>query len=302
MAKFEFNITAGYHDQRLDKFLFSQILAVSKMHLRDLIAGGKCLVNGEVKPPGYHLCEADRVVIEVDTEAETAMKPENIPLEVIFEDRSIIVVNKPAGMLVHPTFHQRSGTLLNALAFYLNFDRQKKETAGNVQPAAPMSGPVRPGLIHRLDRQTSGLMVIAKDPAAHRKLSEHFRRKLVAKKYLALVEGVVAAGEGTIDAPIGRFEETKIWNVKPDGKPAQSVFKVLKRSADTTLLELEPVTGRTNQLRIHCAHLGHPIVGDTERGGRAAERLYLHAHQLEFWHPGENVRVSFTAEPPAELN
>ncbi|MGC2235320.1 MAG: RNA pseudouridine synthase, partial [Pyrinomonadaceae bacterium] len=221
----------------------------------------------------------------------------------------------PAGMLVHPTHRDKNGTLLNALSYYLNYSkaeygmrsaelkiedqRLKTEDQNSKLNSAlriPHSAFTRPGLIHRLDKQTSGLIVIAKTPRAHRILCEHWRRKLVEKKYLALVEGNVAEDSGTIIAPIGRFAELKNWDVKEDGKHSETRFQVKERFADTTLLELEPVTGRTNQLRIHCAFVGHPIVGDAARGGREFSRLCLHAYRLAFWYPNGNERLEFEKE------
>jgi 23S rRNA pseudouridine1911/1915/1917 synthase len=212
------------------------------------------------------------------------MRPENIPLEIVYEYADIIVVNKQAGMLAHPSHRENSGTLLNALVYYLN---------GSEPAAASGSCTIRPGLIHRLDKQTSGLMVVAKNARAHRILSAHFMRKRVEKRYLALVEGVMRNDEGTIEAPIGRYDELKHWSVKSDGKHSTSRYWVRERCKDTTLIELEPVTGRTNQLRIHCEHIGHPIVGDTRRGGREFSRLCLHAAKLAFPHPTSGEIVTF---------
>jgi 23S rRNA pseudouridine1911/1915/1917 synthase len=160
---------------------------------------------------------------------------------------------------------------------------------------------VRPGLPHRLDKQTSGLVVVAKTARAHRRLSDGFMKKRVAKRYLALVEGVMEQNEGTIIAPIGRFAELKMWNVKDDGKHSESKFEVLDRNSNTTLVELEPVTGRTNQLRIHCELIGHPIVGDVPRGGREFSRLCLHASRLAFRHPLSGEEMEFGSKMPNEF-
>jgi 23S rRNA pseudouridine1911/1915/1917 synthase len=157
----------------------------------------------------------------------------------------------------------------------------------------PQSAIIRPGLVHRLDKQTSGLLVVSKTDRAHRILADHFKKKLVEKRYLALVEGVVEDDEGTINAPIGRFAEHKHWGIRHDGKHSETRYWVRERYADTTLLELEPVTGRTNQLRIHCESIGHPIVGDVKRGGREFERLCLHAWKLGFRHPVNGAPMAF---------
>ncbi|MDQ3086968.1 MAG: RluA family pseudouridine synthase [Acidobacteriota bacterium] len=293
-TKLTFQISETVRKNRLDNFLFEEIKAVSKMYLRQLLKTDECTINGKPEKGGYHLQKGDIVEIEFDSDADTAMKPEAIPLEIVFEDAEIIVVDKPSGMLVHPTLGQKSGTLLNALSYYLNYENQS-------QIQNPKSQIVRPGLVHRLDRQTSGLMIIAKTSHAHRILCDHFQRKLIEKRYLAIVGGVVEKDLGTIDAPIGHFADEKRWGVKADGKTAETRFRVLQKFTDKTLLELEPITGRTNQLRIHCASIGHPIIGDGLHGGRDFSRLCLHAAKLTFWHPNGDNRLEFESELPKEL-
>jgi 23S rRNA pseudouridine1911/1915/1917 synthase len=299
-AKLKFQIEENIKQNRLDKFLFEQITSVSKIFLRNLIDAGNCRINGKTQPRGYHLKKNDTVEIVVDLEAETAMKPEPLPLEIIFEDEWIIIVNKPAEMLVHPSSKQKSGTLLNALSYYLN--QEKNEFQPRESKIRNLKSKIiRPVLVHRLDRRTSGLMVIAKTPAASSRLSNHFQRKLIEKRYLAIVQGIVSENSETIDAPVGRFAEEKNWNVKQDGKSAVTNFWVLEKFPDKTLLELEPVTGRTNQLRIHCAHIGHPIIGDDRYNGREFPRLCLHAAKLCFRHPHFNNFVEFESEMPSEF-
>ena len=305
------------HKKRLEDFLFDRFTGLSKMYLRDVVKNLKCEVNGEFENIGYRMRSNDFVEIELDLSRAGAMRPENIALDIVFEDNEVIVVNKPAGMLVHPTHRDKNGTLLNALSFYLNREESEKTRRGESEGGVvgyvadatgndlPPSRFVRAGLIHRLDKQTSGLIVVAKTARAHRILAEHFKKKQVQKRYLALVEGVVAENVGTITEPIGRYAEQKRWDVKHDGKHAETRFWVRERYADATLLELEPVTGRTNQLRIHCASIRHPIVGDVIRGGREFARLCLHAYKLAFRHPSGGELLSFNAEcgfksvPPA---
>lgn len=260
------------------------------MYLRDLVKQAACEVNGRHENIGYRLKPNDFIEIQIDHTRGTSMRAEKIPLDIVFEDEDLIVVNKPAGMLVHPSHRENSGTLLNALVYWLNEKQPEVFTNGSRR-----SEVVRPGLVHRLDKQTSGLVVVAKNARAHRILCNHWLKKRVEKRYLALVEGIVHASEGTIEAPIGRFAELKSWSVKEDGKHSESRFWVRERYADTTLLELEPVTGRTNQLRIHCELIGHPIVGDERRGGRDFERLCLHAHAISFPHPSLGEHVSFSS-------
>lgn len=294
----QFIVNETIKRNRLDNFLFEKITSVSKIYLRNLIERRECRVNGEIKHAGYHLRAADIVEIKVNTTALTSMKPENLPLDVIFEDEEIVVVNKAAEMLVHPTLGQKSGTLLNALSYYLNSENLSSNQLESDNSNAQI---LRPLLVHRLDRQTSGLMVVAKTPHAARFLSSHFQRKLVKKKYFAVVEGFVSEDSGIIDAPIGQFVEEKIWNVKADGKAAETRFVVRQRFFGKSLLELEPITGRTNQLRIHCAYIGHPITGDAKYGGLSFSRLCLHAAKLNFYHPRHNERVEFTSEIPPEM-
>jgi 23S rRNA pseudouridine1911/1915/1917 synthase len=286
ITKLTFEIDAAANKQKLGDYLFDNMRDLSKMYLRELIKTGKCEVNGTHVNSGYRLRESDFVEIEADLSRGTAMRPENITLDIVFEDPELIVVNKPAGMLVHPSHRENSGTMLNALSFYLN---------------ANSSILIRPGLPHRLDKQTSGLIVIVKTARAHRILSGHFMKKRVEKLYLALVDGMVKANEGSMNAPIGRFAELKYWGVKDGGKLSETKFRVRERFAETTLLELEPVTGRTNQLRIHCQMIGHPIVGDTLRGGREFSRLCLHAWRLAFPHPSNGERMEFQADIPEDF-
>lgn len=302
-SRIELLATQAEHKMRLEDFLCDRFRGLSKMYLRDVVKSERCEVNGRHENIGYRVRADDFIEIELDISRENAMRPQEMPLDIVFEDAYLMVVNKPAGMLVHPTHRDKNGTLLNGLAHYLN------QTGGNTSgrecaPSAydPMgilpTGRVsacRPGLVHRLDKQTSGLLVVSKTDRAHRILADHFKRKLVEKRYLALVEGIVEKDESTIDAPIGRFAEHKHWGVKHDGKHSVTRYWVRERLADSTLLELEPVTGRTNQLRIHCESIGHSIVGDVRRGGREFERLCLHAWKLQFRHPMSGEMLQFKA-------
>lgn len=284
--RFEFQITNKDYKKRLDEFLCAEFPHLSRMYLRELVRDEKCEVNGCWVNRGYLLKTNDFIEVEVDRARQTSLQPEPIPLEIIFEDAEFLVVNKPSGMLVHPTIRVRTGTLLNALAHHLNISRSETDIFK------------RAGLVHRLDKDTSGLVVIAKNARSHRILCSHFQRKQVEKRYFALVEGIVREDSGTIEAPIGRYAETRFWNIKEDGKDSITNFWVRERFADKTLLELEPVTGRTNQLRIHLAHIGHPILGDIKYGGREFSRLCLHAFRLNFWHPNGKERLEF--EKPFE--
>ncbi len=283
MTRFEFQIGENFHRKRLDEFLFNEFSSLSKAYLRRTVKEGGCEVNGLIENRGRILKKNDFIEVELDRNQEKGMKPEEIPIKIVYEDEAIIVVDKPSGMLVHPTNYERNGTLLNGLSFYLN----KSNSTGLF---------IRPHLIHRLDRETSGLMVIAKTPKASRTLCNHFKRKLFEKKYFALVNGEVEVVEGVIEEPIGRYHELKMWNVMEGGKPSETRFRFVDKSGGNSLLELEPVTGRTNQLRIHCAHIGHPIVGDEKYGGSEFQRMCLHASKISFWHPNGGAKIELSSE------
>ena len=272
------------------------------MYLRQIFKAGDCEINGYTANSGSKIKTNDFVEIVVDLQRETAMRPEAVALDIVYEEAEFLIVNKPAEMLVHPTHRDKNGTLLNALSYYLNNETlAERKSYNECGVQNPKSKIVRPGLIHRLDKKTSGLLLIAKTARAHRVLANHFERKTIEKKYLAVVEGNVAEESGEIIAPIGRYEETKHWNIKEDGKYAETHFRVLRRCADATLLELQPITGRTNQLRIHCEHFGHPIIGDEKRGGREFSRLCLHACKLSFDHPINSRKMRFEIAAPSDF-
>ncbi|MCZ2389638.1 MAG: RluA family pseudouridine synthase [Acidobacteria bacterium] len=275
---------------RLEDFLLAHFPRLSKMYLRDVVNRELCEVNGRWENIGRRLLPNDLVEIVVDPERETAMLPEELPLDIIFEDEHLLVINKPTGVLVHPSHRENRGTILNGLVHYLN-------------PHEPsISRPViRPGLPHRLDKDTSGVLVAAKTKFAQQKLTRAFTRRTVEKTYLAIVVGEPRENAGEIEAPIGRDAEAKFWRVMPEGKPAASRFRVLTTFDGHSLLEAEPITGRTNQLRIHLESIGCPILGDHARGGGNSDRLYLHAFRLTIPHPRTGEAASFEAPIPAEF-
>jgi 23S rRNA pseudouridine1911/1915/1917 synthase len=301
---FQFHIAAEDAGSRLDEFLASRFGGLSRLRLQNLVKAGACAVNGAATPAGWRLAAGDVVEITLDEAPPTAMEPEVIGLDILHEDGQIVVVVKPAGLLVHPNQATKRGTLANALAYHLNRDYY----GGLARLAAPAHGEahrlIRPGIIHRLDRATSGVMVIAKTQRALSLLSGHFHRRLVEKRYLALVAGAVAGTAGQWQAPIARRADRQPhWWVDAAGKPSVTNFTVRERLPQATLLELEPVTGRTNQLRIHAAYFGHPIVGDETYGGAggAAARLCLHAWRLAFHHPATGEWLEFAAPPPDDF-
>ena len=288
MLEFE----AGTTKERLDRFLASRLAEVSLTRIRGMISEGTVLVNGAGALPGLKLASGDRISITSSLPSESAATPEQIPLDVIYEDSEIIVVNKPSGLLVHPSNKVRTGTLTNALSYHFLVSGQR--------------GP-RTGLVHRLDGNTSGVIVVAKTARAHRLLSNAFRERLVSKTYITVVRGRVEAESGTIVAPIGYEAGTwPRWKVIDTGRAAETRYIVKQRFDEYTLLELEPLTGRTHQIRIHCAFIGHPVVGDpfygrtTDDSSRqlGLKHHLLHALRLEFTHPATRARMSFQAPIP----
>lgn len=340
--RYEFCISRADAHRRLDEFLASRFGSLSRMRIANLVAAGACIIDSTVGSAGHRLAEGELVAISFDEGAPGAMIPEAVPLEILFEDAHLIVVVKPSGVLVHPTRSVKNGTLANALAYHLNRDlfggpeaQPPISEVRNSEPALPAHGEahalIRPGLVHRLDRATSGLMVVAKTDEALTRLSNHFRRRLVEKRYRALVRGNIEDEAGTISAPIGRDPDRRPrWWVMESGKPAETRFLVLERFKRARLLELEPVTGRTNQLRIHCAYRGNPIIGDelydvlstgecsvackddprsgvtsSDHSPLAADprsaRLCLHAYSLSFHHPANGEWLVFTSPLPADF-
>ena len=288
MLEFE----AGTTKERLDRFLASRLAEVSLTRIRGMISERTVLVNGAGALPGLKLVSGDKVSITSSLLPESAATPEQMPLDIIYEDSEIIVVNKPSGLLVHPSNKVKTGTLTNALAYHFLVSGQRG---------------ARTGLVHRLDGITSGVIVVAKNARAHRFLSNAFRERLVSKTYITLVRGRVEAEAGAIMAPIGYEAGTwPRWKVIDTGRAAETRYIVKQRFDDYTLLELEPLTGRTHQIRIHCAFIGHPVVGDPFYGRIADDcrrpdglkHHLLHAMRLEFTHPATRARMSFQAPIP----
>lgn len=289
--QFRFVIPIGEVGERLDRALAARFPDLSRAQLQRLIRSSAVTVNDMVVRPAYRLSPGDRV--SVTFPEEETVRAEAIPLDIVYEDDYLLVVNKPAGMVVHPAAGVVSGTLVNALlARCLQVD--------------DMGGPERAGIVHRLDRETSGLIVVAKDPETHGALQRQFKRRLVRKTYVALVEGQVQPREGIIEVPIGRDQKDRTrMTVARTGRPAVTQYRVLEMFPQYTLLEIRPHTGRTHQIRVHLAWFGYPIVGDRVYGRRhqtlLTDRHFLHARDLAFTHPATGEKVAFMAPLPSEL-
>lgn len=276
---------------RLDKAIAQLDPDISRMTVQKLIDDDKILVNGKKEKASYKVKINDKILIEFDKPKESKLKAEEIPLNVIYEDNDIIIINKEKGMVVHPGNGNPDGTLANAI-----MARCKDSLSG-------IGGEIRPGIVHRIDKDTSGIIIVAKNDKAHLDISDQIKEHKTTKTYLALVRGRVKENEATIDMPIGRSKkDRKKMAVDKDGKKAVTHFKVLKRYSDCTLLEVVIETGRTHQIRVHLSEIGYPIIGDyTYSNGKNrfnVEGQMLHAYKIKFKHPTTNQEVEYTAELP----
>jgi 23S rRNA pseudouridine1911/1915/1917 synthase len=295
VPKTEFLIARGSGEgKRLDLFLVEMVPALSRSRLKRLISAGAVTVGGAARRSSYPLRAGDHVVLEYASPEPEGLRPENIPLRIIYEDGDVIVLDKPSGLVVHPGAGNASGTLANALLH-------------RFPEVASVGPPERPGIVHRLDKETSGVMVAARSARAYDSLVGQFKRKEVWKTYLGLVRGRISSPEGRISWAIGRHatDGKRISVRSRNPKDAETRFKVLETFRDSTLLEIRPMTGRTHQIRVHLAAAGHPVVGDRlyggTKGGKEARRLFLHAHIISFVHPGTGKRLEFISPLPPEL-
>ena len=284
--------------QRLDRYLVSMLQDISRTTVQQLISDGVVLINGQPSKPGYALRSGDEVRVLATTPENRPgnIKPNRLPLDIVYEDSDLLVVNKAAGVVVHPAPGHHEDTLVNALlAYYPDL----KEVGAEL----------RPGIVHRLDKDTSGLMIIAKNVRTQAALVEQMKRHQVVKRYLALVEGNVALDQGSIDAPIGRDvrhrQQMAITTV--GSREARTHFRVLERFTRHTLLLLQLETGRTHQIRVHLKAIGHPVVGDPIYGtgstirGVTIKRQFLHAYQLQFTHPTTGSIMELEVPLPGDL-
>ncbi|MDO4634549.1 MAG: RluA family pseudouridine synthase [Streptococcus sp.] len=273
---------------RLDKAV-SDSTELSRSQANDLIKLGKILVNGQVKKAKYSVQEGDVISYEIPNEEFLEFLPENLAIEIIYEDDDVAIVNKAQGMVVHPSAGHPNGTLVNALLYH-------------VKDLSSINGVIRPGIVHRIDKDTSGLLMIAKNDKAHQSLAEELKNQKSLRQYWAIVHGNLPNDRGVIEAPIGRSEkDRKKQAVTAKGKDALTRFQVLERFGDYTLVELTLETGRTHQIRVHMAYIGHPIAGDNLYGPRKTLKgkgQFLHAKTLGFTHPKTGDLLTFTSDLP----
>lgn len=287
MKKLEYTADKSY--KRIDLFLAS-VTDLTRSHINKLIEAGNVTLGGKCVKKSACVKAGDGVEITIDEPAELDLTPKNVPLDIIYQDSDIAVINKPQGMTVHPANNVYRDTLVNALLYHI------KDLSG-------INGVLRPGIVHRLDKDTSGLLVIAKNDCAHVNLQKQIQSKQCRRIYVALLEGVVKQDDGVIDQPIGRSRsDRKKMDIVPDGRSAVTYYTVLERFDRYTLVQFELKTGRTHQIRVHAKFLGHPVVGDKTYGYSKCkwqlDGQLLHAAQLTFNHPVTGKEMTFVAPLP----
>ena len=290
---YDFTVSEEDSDKRLDVFLAQKLgKEYSRSFIQRVITQEAVTVNQCSLKPHYKVKRGDMVHVVVPGQAPFQIVPEDIPFTILYEDEAVLVINKPSGLVVHPGAGNKDGTLVNALL-------KHTQCLSSINP-------VRPGIVHRLDKETSGVMVVAKTNAAHLSLVQQFAKHTISRKYVAVVHGCLELDEGIIDFPIGRhvrdFRRLAV-RFSDSSKYAITRYKVIKRLPEVSVVELTPETGRTHQLRVHLAHIGHPIVGDTKYGKLPAlSRLALHAKELGFLHPVTNKFLVFSTKVPEEFS
>ena len=292
MKRLDFTVAEGESGVRIDKYLSDCIDDISRSAVTKLIDEGKVTAEGKVLKKNYKTVVGDTFTVLIDDPQPVNIVPEDIPLDIVYEDDDLLVVNKPKGMVVHPAPGNYSGTLVNALMYHCG------------DSLSGINGELRPGIVHRIDKNTSGLLAVAKSDTAHARLSAQIKEHSFTREYLAIAYGNIKEDERTVDAPIGRHkvDRKRMCVTTLNSKPAVTHIKVLERYSGFTYIICRLETGRTHQIRVHLAHIGHPIAGDdvygpskviTELGGQC-----LHAYKLGFVHPITGEYLEFTADPP----
>ncbi len=292
MKQSSYVISEKFEKQRVDK-VAAELEGITRSYAQTLIDEGAVLLNGSVTKSNVKVKENDLLSFEYEDEIPLEVEPQDIPLDIRYEDQDVIVINKPKGMIVHPTGMNQKDTLVNALLYHC------KDLSG-------INGVMRPGIVHRIDKDTTGLLIVAKNDQAHLSLSEQLKDKTVSRKYYALLHGVLEHDYGTIDAPIGRDpnDRQKMCVTAKNSKKAVTHFKVMERFKNYTLVECSLETGRTHQIRVHMQYIKHPVVGDPKYSYRKTMNCngqLLHAHELEFIHPRSNQKVVVKAPLPDDF-
>lgn len=288
-------VPQGAESERIDKYISTFFDEMSRSYVQRLIAEGKVICNGKKVRTGIKVEPGDEILISVPPLQELEIMPENIPLDIVFEDAELMVINKPKGMVVHPAAGNETGTLVNAVLFHA-----EGKLSG-------INGVIRPGIVHRLDKDTSGLILVAKTNEAHLSLAEQIKEKTCRRIYVCLVRGNFLNDEGTVDAPIGRHpvQRKKMCVTQKNSRSAVTHYRVLERFGDYTFLECRLETGRTHQIRVHMQYIGHPIVGDeVYSGGKNPFGLHtqaLHAREIGFVHPKTGQKMDFFCPIPEYL-
>lgn len=292
MDNFCFQITEDMEDERIDKCVSLLIDSLSRSFIQKMIKEERVLVNGKPVKGSYRVKTDDEVAFELPESVEPDIEPENIPLDILYEDKDVIVVNKPKGMVVHPAAGHYSQTLVNALMYHCG-----KDLSG-------INGVMRPGIVHRIDRDTTGSLIVCKNDKAHREIAEQLKEHSVNRRYHAICHGVIREDEGIIDKPIGRHpqERKKMAVNEKNGKSAVTHYRVLQRFRQYTYIECQLETGRTHQIRVHMASIGHPILGDEVYSNRKTpfklQGQTLHAKTLGFVHPVSEEYIETDAPLP----
>ena len=291
MKQDTFELEAEYEGERLDKYLSILYPEQSRSFFQKLIKDGHVLVNDTPEKANYRLRVEDLISVTIPDAVETPILPENIPLDILYEDDDLLVVNKPKGMVVHPSAGHYTGTLVNAIMYHC-----KDSLSG-------INGEIRPGIVHRIDMDTTGSLIVCKNDESHIFIAEQIKEHSVTRKYRGIVYGGVSDDEGTIDAPIGRHPtDRKKMAIVPNGKPAVTHYRVLQRFERYTYMEFQLETGRTHQIRVHMASIGHPLLGDAVySSGKSPYHLQgqaLHAMTIGFIHPATREYLEITAPLP----